>query len=80
MRLRPGRRRQLAVDAHVGAIDALRLQAIDDVAGLVGDPLLVDRLVDARQDANDFAAARVDADGGAERVHDVDRFGLDVFP
>ena len=41
---------------------SLRLQAVDDVPRLVGNPFLVDRVVDARQDAHDLAAARVDSD------------------
>ena len=72
--LAPGGGHELAVLAHVGPVEALRLQAVGDMAGLVGDPLLVHGVVDARQDAHHLAAARVDADGRAERVHDVDRF------
>ena len=78
--LAPGRRLQLALDPHVRPIEPLGLEAVDDMAGLVGDPLLVHRLVDARQDAHDFAAARVDADRRPQRVHHVDRLGLHVFP
>ena len=48
--------------ADIGPVEALRRAGRRDVAGLVGDPLLVDRLVDARQDAHHLAAARVDAD------------------
>ncbi len=51
-----------------------------DVAGLVGNPLLVHRLVDARQDAHHLAAAHVDADGRAQRVHHVDGLGLAQLP
>ena len=79
-RLGPTRGLQLAVDAHIGTVETLRLQAVDDVARLVGNPFLVDRVIDARQDAHDLAAARIDPDRRAERVHDVDRFGLGVFP
>ncbi len=50
------------------------------MAGLVGDPLFVDRLVDPRQDAHHLAPTGVDADGRADRVHDVDRFGLGQLP
>jgi hypothetical protein len=74
----PGRRR--AVDAHEGPVEALQAQAVDDVAGLVGDPLLVDRLVHARQDPHDLAAAGIDPDVGADRVHDVDGIGLGRAP
>ncbi len=76
----PGGRRQAAVAADVGPVETLRLEAVDDVPGLVGDPLLVHVVVDARQDAQDLAAARVDADVGAERVHHVDDLGLGHLP
>ena len=66
---------QLAVLAQKRPVEALGLQAIDDLAGLVGNPFLVHGVIDARQDAHDLAAARVDADRRAERVHDVDRLG-----
>ena len=56
--LRPGRRAQPAVLADIGLVEPLRAQAVDDMAGLVGNPFLVHVLVDARQDAHDFAAAR----------------------
>ena len=72
-RLRPARGLERAVDAHVRAVEPLRLKPIDDVPRLVGDPFLVDRIVDARQDAHDLAAARIDPDRGAQRIHDVDR-------
>ena len=79
-RLRPGRRPQPAMFANVGLVETLAAQAIDHVAGLVGDPLLVHVVVDARQDAHDLAPARIDADRRAERVHHVDRLGLVQFP
>src|SRR5690606_1733998 len=63
-----------------GPVEALRLDAVPDVTGLVGDPLLVHRIVDARQDAHHFAAAAIDANGGPDGVHHVDRFRLDQFP
>ena len=50
------------------------------MAGLVGDPLLVHRLVEAGQDAHHFLAARVDADGRADSVHHVDALGLGELP
>ena len=73
-----GRRRPFS--RTIGPVEALQAQAVDDLAGLVGDPLLVHRLVDARQDAHDLAAARIDADGRADRIHHVDRFGLGQLP
>ena len=79
-RLAPGRGPQAAVLADIGPVEALRPQAVPDEAGLVGDPLLVHRLVDARQDAHHLAAARIDADGRAERVHHVDGLGLGQLP
>ena len=69
----PGRGRELAVPAHVRPVEPLGAQAVPHMPSLVGDPLLVDGVVDARQDAHDFAAARIDPDGAAERIHDVDR-------
>ena len=78
--LRPARGSKGAVDAHVRAVQPLRLKPIDNVPRLVGDPFLVDRIVDARQDAHDLAAARVDPDGRAQGVHDVHRLGLEVLP
>ena len=50
------------------------------MAGLVGNPFLVHVVVDARQDAHDLAAAGVDADRRAERVHHVDGLGLRQLP
>ncbi len=50
------------------------------MAGLIGNPLLVHVVIGARQDAHHLAPAGIDADGGAERVHDVDRFGLVELP
>ena len=76
----PRRRPQPAVLAYIRLIEALRAQAVDDMPRLVGNPLFVHVFIGARQNAHDFAAARVDADGGADRVHHVDRLGLDQFP
>src|SRR5690606_35585901 len=64
----------------IGPVEALRLQAIPDEAGLVGDPLLVHQFVDARHDAHDLTAAGVDADRRTDGIHDVDRFRLVQFP
>ena len=44
----PGCRLQAAALADVRTIEALRLQAVPDEAALVGDPLFVDLVVDAR--------------------------------
>src|SRR6185437_7276409 len=77
---RPGSRAQLAVLADIGAIKSLSAQTVDDVAGLVGDPFLVHRLIDARQDTHHLAAAGVHADRRAHAVHDVDRLRLAQFP
>ena len=74
------RRHQHAVPADVGPVEPLRAQPVPDEARLVRDPLLVHRLVEARQDAHDLAVARVDADRRADRVHHVDRLGLDQLP
>ncbi len=79
-RLGPTSRLQLAVNLHVRPIDALHLEPIDDMTRLIGDPLFVDRFVDARQDTDHFAATRVDADRRADAVHHVNRFGFDIFP
>ena len=79
-RLRPARRAQLAVLAHIGAVEPLALEAVDDLAGLVADPLLVDVVMVARQDAHHFAPARIDADVAAQRVHHVDALDLAQLP
>jgi len=50
------------------------------MAGLVGNPLLVHVVVDARQNAHHLAAAGIDADRRAHRIHDVDRLGLVQLP
>src|SRR3984957_14340506 len=47
---------------------------------LVGNPFLVDRVVDARQDAHNLATTGIHSDRGAKRVHHVNRFGLGVLP
>ncbi len=68
-RLVPARRHEFAIAAHIGCVEALALQAVDDCARLVGNPLFVHGFVDARQDAHHFVAAAIDADVAAERVH-----------
>jgi hypothetical protein len=79
-RLLPRRGAQAPVLTNKGTIEPLQPQPVDHLACLVRDPLLVDGLVDARQDAHDLAAARIDADGGADRVHHVDRRRLRQLP
>ena len=71
---------QPSVDAHIGLIQPLRTQTVDHVTGFVGYPLLVHLLIGAREDAQDFTSARVDADRGADRVHHVDRLRLVELP
>ncbi len=71
---------QAAVDAQIRLVEPLRAQAVDDVAGLVGDPLFIHVVIGARQDTHHLAAAGVDADGRADRVHDVDRLRLVELP
>ena len=66
--------------ADIGLIEPLRAQTVDDMTGLVGNPLLVHVLVGARQDAHHLAAARVDADRRADGIHDIDGLGLVQFP
>ena len=79
-RLGPRRRAQLAAFPDIGTVEPLGAQAVDDVPGLVGNPLLVHGLVDARQDPHHLAAAGIDPDRGADAVHHVDRLGLAEFP
>ena len=71
-RFGPARLAQLALLAHPRPVEAVADQRVDVVARLVVDPLLVHVLVDARQDAHHLALADVEADVGADRVHDVD--------
>ena len=54
--------RSLPFFTDIGTVEPLGAQAVDDVAGLVGNPLLVHGLVDARQDAHHLAAAGIDPD------------------
>ncbi len=76
----PACRLKRAVTSDIGAVEPLRAQAVPYMSRLVGDPLLVDGVVDARQDAHHLAPARIDADGAAERVHRVDRGRLGQLP
>ena len=79
-RLCPGRRPQPSMLAHIGLVETLHPQPVDDVTCLVGNPFLVHVVIDARQDAHDLAAASVDPDRRAQRVADIDQFGLAEFP
>ncbi len=58
----------------------MRAQTVDHVTRLVGNPLLVHVFIGARQDPHHLAAARIDADRRAHRVHDVDRLGFVQLP
>jgi hypothetical protein len=69
-----------AVAPHVGPVEALAAQAITGETGLVGDPLLVHGLVQARQNAHDLVAAGIDADVAADGVEHIDRLGLLQLP
>ncbi len=71
---------QPAVAADVRAVEPAPAQPVDGVAGLVRDPLLVDRLVEPRQHAQHLPVARIEADAAADRVRHVDRFGLGQLP
>src|SRR5262249_51960334 len=79
-RLVPGGFAQLAGLADIRPVEALVAQAVDRVARLVGDPLLVYVVVQARQDAHHDVAAHVDTDVGAEAIEHIDRFGLAHLP
>jgi hypothetical protein len=71
---------QLAVTSDHRRVQAPLLQSVVREARLVGDPLLVDVLVQARDDAHDLGRARVDPDVAADRVQHVDRLGLAQLP
>ena len=71
---------ELAIIADIRPVEPLRAQAVDDVAGLVGNPFLVHGLVDARQDPHHLAATGVDAYRRADAIHDVDRLRLAKLP
>jgi hypothetical protein len=49
-------------------------------AGLVGNPFLVDVLVEPRQHAQHLGAPRIHSDVAADRVKHVDRLGLAQLP
>ena len=71
---------QLAVCAHPGTVEPPPLQPVDREARLVAEPFLVHVLVQARQNAQHFRPARIDADVGADRVQHVDAVGLAQLP
>ena len=71
---------QFAADAHVGAVEALAGEAVPHEAGLVADPLLVDRVVHDGKNAHHAARTGVDPYVGADRVHNVDGRHLVELP
>ncbi len=79
-RFRPAHGDQLAAPAHIRPVEPLYLEPVAGVARLVGDPFLVDLLVEARQHAHHRLAARIDADIAAHRVEHVDGLGLGELP
>ena len=79
-RVGPACRGELAVLAHIGGVEALAAQPVAGEPRLVGDPLLVDILVQQRDHPLHLAAARIDADIAADRVHHVDGLGLGQLP
>src|SRR5262245_4080176 len=76
----PGDRLELAVPPEIRPVETLHAQAVPHMARLVRNPFFVDGVVHPRQEAKDLAAAAIDTNVGAERVHDVDRLGLGKFP
>jgi hypothetical protein len=64
----------------IGPVEALADQPVAGKARLVGDPLLVHRLVEARQHAHHLAPAGIDIDVAADGVEHIDRFGAVQFP
>ena len=77
----PARRFQPPVAvAEPRPVETPAAQAVAGVAGLVGDPFLVHRLVQPRQDAHDLSGARIDADGAAHGVERIDGFGRRQLP
>ena len=79
-RFAPCRGAQRAVLPDVGAVEPLGAQTVDNMAGLVGDPFIVHRLVDAGENPHDLAAARIDPDRRTDAVHHIDRLRLAKFP
>ena len=76
----PAGRLQLAVAAHEHLVEPTAHQAVDLIAGLVGNPFLVDVVIDAGKRAHDFAPAAVEPDVRADRIADVDRERLLQLP
>src|SRR6185369_3384797 len=76
----PACRLKLAVAPDIRPVDPLRAQAIPHVARLVRNPFLVDGLVLARENAQNFAPASIDANSAPYRIHDIDRRRLGQLP
>ena len=72
--------RSLPFSRTHGRSRRLRTKSVDMVARLVADPLLVDVVVDAREDPHHLPLADVEADVGADRVHHVDARHLREAP
>ena len=79
-RLGPGRGHEFAVAANPGAVEPAAFEAVEGEAAAIGQPFLVDRLILAGENAQHFAAAGVDADGGAGGVEHIDAVGLLQLP
>ena len=79
-RFRPACRRQLAVLPYIGRVEPLAAQPVAGEPRLVGEPLLVDVLVQERNHPLHLAVPGIDPDVAAHRVHHVDGFGLGEFP
>ena len=81
-----GRRRraswflQPAIALHPGTVEPAALQPVDGEARLVGQPLLVDLLVDTGQHAQHLRTSRIDADRGPDSVEHVDAVGAHQLP
>ncbi len=78
--IRPGRRHQPAVAPHPRPVQPPPLQPVEREARLVAQPLLVHVIVQSRQDAQHFGAARIDADVAALRIEHIDAVGLLQLP
>jgi hypothetical protein len=71
---------ELAITADPGPVEPAPEQAVTGVPGLVVDPLLIHLVIDAWKNPHHLAKARIYADIGANRVHDVDAWNLPQFP
>ena len=76
----PARRRQLAVFANKRAVETLRIQPVPNKARFIGQPFFIHIIMVARHDAHGFAAAHIDTNIAAQRVHDVNGFGFAKLP